>query len=53
VAERGLAPGYAADDAAAPVFEGTELREVVCTEEASTANRVEPEGETALAARLL
>jgi hypothetical protein len=43
----------AADDAAALVFEGTELREVVCTEDGSTGYRVERDGETALTARLL
>jgi peptidase E len=53
VAEGELAPGYAADDAAALVFDGTELREVVCTEAGSTAYRVERDGEEALAARLL
>jgi hypothetical protein len=53
VAEGALAPGYAADDAAALVFEGTELREVVCTEEGSTAYRVTAEGEEALSARSL
>ena len=35
------------------MFEGTELREVVTTEEGSTAYRVEPDGETPLTARLL
>jgi dipeptidase E len=45
--------GYAADDAAALVFEGTELREVVCTEAGSTAYRVDAGGEVTLAARLL
>jgi dipeptidase E len=53
VAEGALAPGYAADDAAALVFEGTELREVVCTEKRSTAYRVTAEGEEALPARSL
>ena len=54
VAEGELAPGYAADDAAALVFEGTELREVVTTEEGSTAYRVEPRRRDGpLTARLL
>jgi dipeptidase E len=53
VAEEGFPPGYAADDAAALVFEGTSLREVVCTVEGSTAYRVDLEGERLLAARLL
>jgi dipeptidase E len=45
--------GYAADDAAAIVFEGREVREVVCTEPGATAYRVDAAGETPLAARLL
>jgi hypothetical protein len=53
VAEGMLAPGYAADDAAALVFEGTELREVVTTEEGSGAYRVDVGSEEPLAARLL
>lgn len=53
VAEGVLAPGYAADDAAALVFEGGELAEVVCTGAGSTAYRVTADGEEALAARLL
>jgi hypothetical protein len=53
VGEGELAPGYAADDAAALVFEGTSLSEVVTTEEGSTAYRVERDGETPLTARLL
>ena len=53
VAEGVLPPGYAADDAAALVFEGTTLAEVVTTEEGSTAYRVDAGGEEALAARLL
>jgi dipeptidase E len=53
VAEGELAPGYAADDAAALVFEGTELREVVTTEDGSGAYRVTADGEEPLAARLL
>jgi hypothetical protein len=35
------------------VFEGTSVREVVCTAEGSTAYRVSADGEEALAARLL
>jgi peptidase E len=49
----GFPPGYAADDHAALVFDGTELREVVTAREGATAYRVEPTGETALEARLL
>jgi dipeptidase E len=49
----GFPPGYAADDAAALVFEGTSLAEVVTTAEGSTAYRVDAGGEVALAARLL
>jgi dipeptidase E len=47
----GFPPGYAADDAAALLFEGTELREVVTLEPGSTAYRVEPGSETPLEAR--
>jgi dipeptidase E len=53
VAEGTLPPGYAADDAAALVFEGTSLAEVVTTVEGSTAYRVTAEREEALPARLL
>ena len=53
IAEEGFPPGFAADDAAALVFEGASLREVVCTVAGSTAYRVEADGEVALAARLL
>jgi dipeptidase E len=53
VAEGALPPGYAAEDAAALVFEGTSLAEVVCTVEGSTGYRVEADGESALPARLL
>jgi peptidase E len=53
IAEEGFPPGYAADDAAALVFEGVELREVVCTVEGSSAYRVDADGERPLAARLL
>ena len=35
------------------LFEGRELREVVCTEKGSTAYRVDAGGEVAMAARLL
>jgi peptidase E len=45
--------GYAADDAAALVFDGRELREVITTAEGSTAYRVTADGESALPARLL
>ena len=53
MAEGDLAPGYAADEAAALVFEGTSLREVVTTEEGSGAYRVTAAGEEPLVARLL
>ena len=53
VASGELPPGYAADDAAAIVFEGTSLAEVVTSADGSTAYRVDAEGERALAARLL
>jgi hypothetical protein len=46
-------PGYAADDAAALHFVGTELHEVLSVSEGSTAYRVEPGSEKALEARLL
>jgi peptidase E len=49
----GFPPGIACDDAAAAVYVGTELREVVAVEEGSTAYRVEPGSETPLEARLL
>ena len=49
----GFPPGYAADDGAALHFDGAELREVVATHAGATGYRVEPGGETALAARLL
>ena len=49
----GFPPGYAADDAAGLHFVGTDLADVVSTREGSTAYRVEPAGETPLAARLL
>src|SRR3954447_924062 len=53
VAEGRLAPGYAADDAAALVFEGTSLSDVVATASGSTAYRVTAGGEEPLAARPL
>jgi dipeptidase E len=46
IAEEGFPPGWAADDAAALLFEGLAVREVVCTVAGSTAYR-------ALAAPLL
>ena len=49
----GFPPGYAADDAAALHFVGTELHEVVAVEEGARAYRVEPGTETPLPARLL
>jgi dipeptidase E len=53
IAEEGFPPGYAADDAAALVFEGTALTEVVTTLEGSTGYRVDADGEHPLPARLL
>jgi dipeptidase E len=53
VADGVLAPGYAADDAAALVFDGTSLAEVVTTVAGSCAYRVTADGEEELAARLL
>jgi dipeptidase E len=49
----GFPPGYAADDAAALHFLGTELREVLAAAEGAEAYRVEPDGEMPLPARLL
>jgi dipeptidase E len=49
----GFPPGYAADDGAALLFEGTELREVVAARAGATAYRVEPGSETPLDARLV
>jgi hypothetical protein len=53
VADGVLVPGYAADDAAALVFEGQSLSEVVTTVAGSCAYRVTADGEEELAARLL
>jgi peptidase E len=53
VADGVLAPGHAADDDAALLFEGTELREVVSQREGARAYRVTVEGEEPLEARLL
>jgi dipeptidase E len=53
VAEGVLAPGYAADDQAALLFEGTELREVVRQRDGVRAYRVTPAGEEPLEARPL
>jgi dipeptidase E len=53
VADGTLPPGYAADDAAALVFDGTSLAEVITTAEGARAYRVTADGETALAARVL
>jgi hypothetical protein len=53
VEEGALPPGYAADDAAALVFEGAGLAEVVTTVSGSTAYCVTDDDEEALAARLL
>jgi len=49
----GFPPGIACDDAAAALYEGTQLVEIVAREEGARAYRVEPERETPLAARLL
>lgn len=49
----GFPAGYAADDAAGLLFEGTELREVVTTDAGARAYRVTAEGEEPLEARLL
>ena len=51
--DEGFPAGYAADDDAALVFEGTEPVEVWTIREGATAYRVEPDGETPLPARLL
>jgi dipeptidase E len=48
-----LAPGYAADDDAALLFEGIELREVVTQRAGANGYRVTPTGEEALEGRLL
>jgi peptidase E len=53
VAEGALAPGYAADDDAALLFDGTELREIVSQRDGARAYRVTAEGEEPLEARLL
>jgi dipeptidase E len=50
---RGFAPGYAADDAAAFHFEGTKLREIVASQPEARGYRVEAGAETPLPARLL
>ncbi len=49
----GFPPGYAADDGVGLHFVGTELRDAVTVREGAQAYRVEPDGETPLAARLL
>ena len=53
VGEGVLPPGYAADDDAAFLFEGTELREVVSQREGARGYRVTAEGEEPLEPRLL
>lgn len=53
VADGTLPPGYAADDDAAVVFEGTRLREIVAQRDGARAYRVTPEGEEPLQARPL
>jgi dipeptidase E len=49
----GLAGGIACDDAAAAVYDGTELREVVAVEEGAAAYRIGPGSEERLEPRLL
>lgn len=49
----GFPPGIACDDAAAALFEGTELGEVVAREAGARAYRVGPDGEEPLEARLV
>jgi dipeptidase E len=49
----GFPPGYAADDAAALHFVGTELQEVLATAEGARAYRVEPGSETPIEPRML
>jgi dipeptidase E len=53
VRDGAVPPGYAADDDAALLFEGTELREVVSQREGATAYRVTVDGEEPLDARML
>jgi dipeptidase E len=52
VREGELAPGYAADDDAAFLFEGTELREVVSQREGARGYRVTAEGEEPIEPRV-
>jgi peptidase E len=49
----GFPPGVACDDAAAVLYEGTELVEVVARESGARAYRVGPDGEEPLEARLI
>ena len=49
----GMPGGLGCDDAAAAVYDGAELREVVAVEEGATAYRIEPGSEERLEARLL
>jgi dipeptidase E len=49
----GMPGGLGCDDAAAVVYEGAELREVVAVEEGATAYRIERDSEEPLEARLL
>jgi dipeptidase E len=49
----GMPGGLGCDDAAAAVYDGLQLREVVAVEEGATAYRVEPGSEEPLEARLL
>ena len=51
--DEGFPAGIAADDGVALRYDGTELAEVVAVRDGARAYRVEPGGETPLAARLL
>ena len=53
VASGALPPGYAADDGAAVLFEGTELADVAASRPDVSAYRVDAKGETPLRARRL
>ena len=53
VSEGRLPPGIACDDAAAAIFEGTELVEVVASRAGARAYRVGPAGEEPLDVRLI
>lgn len=53
VAAGALPPGYAADDGVGLHYRGTELHEAVTDRDGASAWRVDPDGETQVAARLL